>query len=207
MTKDDTGPQSSADKKSTFGGKQWIATILTLVVVVFVFAVVFPSLGNYADAWTAIQGMSTGWIIVLIIATIGAVLIYPWPFQMALPGLKYRPAFAIRQTSFMISNVIPAGGAIGLGVQYGMLEGHGFKSAASAAAIGITSVANTIVTLALPVLALIGLILIGEATSEDYIAAIIGVGILAVATSLIAYVLRTKKSARKAGEWADGAID
>jgi uncharacterized membrane protein YbhN (UPF0104 family) len=166
VTNDDADSQSSDKKKPPFGGKQWIATLLTFLVVVFVFAVVFPSLGDYSDAWTAIKGMSIGWIMALVVFTIAVIVIYPWPFQEALPGLKYRPAFVIRQTSFMIGNVIPAGGAIGLGVQYEMLGSYGFGSAPSAAAIGISSVSNSLVTLALPVLSLVGLILIGEASSE-----------------------------------------
>ena len=36
--------------KASFGAKQWIATLLTLLVIVFVFAEVFPSLGDYSEA-------------------------------------------------------------------------------------------------------------------------------------------------------------
>jgi uncharacterized protein (TIRG00374 family) len=200
-------PQSNRTRKAAFGGKQWIATILTLVVVVFVFAVVFPSLGNYSDAWTAIQGMSIGWLVALLVSTIAVVVIYPWPFMEALPGLKYGPAFVIRQTAFMMGNVIPAGGAIGLGIQYNMLGSYDFKSGPSAAAIGIASVSNTFVTLALPILSLVGLMLIGEATSEDYVAAAVGVVIIAIAGVLISYVLRSGSSARKVGDWGNSVVD
>ena len=207
VANDDAASQSSGSTKSGFGGKQWIATALTILVIVLVFAVVLPSLGNYADAWTAIQGMSTGWIIALVLSTIGVIVIYPWPFQEALPGLKYRPAFAIRQTSFMIGNVIPAGGAIGLGVEYEMLGSYGFGSGPSAAALGISSVSNTLVTLAFPVLSLVGLILIGEATSEEYVAALIGAVVIAIALVLIAFILRSESSARKLGDWGDEVVN
>jgi uncharacterized protein (TIRG00374 family) len=198
---------SRETQKATFGGKQWIATILTLLVVVFVFAVVFPSLGDYSEAWTAIQGMSIGWIIALAVSTVVVIAIYPWPSQMALPGLKYRPAFVIRQTSFMIGNVIPEGGAIGLGMQYDMLGSYGYASAPSAAAIGISGVSNTLVTLALPVLSLVGLMLVGEATSEDYVIALIGIVVIAIALVVIGYILRSESSARRVGDWANGAFE
>jgi uncharacterized protein (TIRG00374 family) len=204
---EDSDANTGGAKKASFGGKQWIATALTLLVVVSVFAVVLPSLGNYSDAWTAIQGMSAGWLIALLLSTIAVVVIYPWPFMEALPGLKYGPAFAIRQTAFMMGNVIPAGGAIGLGMQYRMLGSYGFKSGPSAAAIGITSVSNTLVTLALPILSLVGLMFIGEATSEDYVAAAVGTAIIAVAGVLIAYVLRSGSSARKVGDWGNSVVD
>ncbi len=207
MTNNEADPQQSSTKKPAFGGKQWVATILTILVIVLVFAVVFPSLGNYSQAWAAVQQMSAGWIIALVLFTIGVVVIYPWPFQTALPGLKYRPAFVIRQTSFMIGNVIPEGGAIGLGVQYEMLGSYGFGSGPSAAAIGITSVSNTLVTLALPVLGLVGLVLIGEATSTDYVAAIVGVVVIGIAVAAIMFVLRSASSARRVGDWADDIVE
>jgi uncharacterized protein (TIRG00374 family) len=192
--------------KSSFGAKQWIATILTLLVIVFVFAVVFPSLGDYSQAWTAIQGMSSGWVIALIAITVGVVVIYPMPLIRALPSIAYRAAFAVRQTSFMIANVIPGGGAIGLGVQYGMLNTYGFSSARAADAVGITSVSNTVVTLALPIVSLVGLVLIGEASSTAVIVAIIGAVLVGIIVGVIAVVLRSEEAARKVGDWLDKIV-
>jgi uncharacterized protein (TIRG00374 family) len=189
--------------KSQFGAKQWIATLLTLLVIVFVFAVVFPSLGDYSEAWTAIQGMSTGWVVALIAITIGVVVIYPLPLISALPTIAYRAAFAVRQTSFMIANVIPGGGAIGLGVQYGMLNTYGVSAAPAADAVGITSVSNTVVTLALPIISLVGLVLIGEATSTAVIVAIVGAALVGIMVVAIAVVLRSEETARKLGDWLD----
>lgn len=207
VTNDGADPHQEAKKEPVFGGRQWIATILTILVIVLVFAVVFPSLGDYSQVWTAVKEMSTGWIVALVLFTIGVVVIYPWPFQQALPGLKYRPAFVIRQTSFMIGNVIPEGGAIGLGVQYRMLGSYGFGSSPSAAAIGISSVSNTLVTLALPVLSLVGLILVGEATEEDYVVAVIGAVAVGISLAGIMFVLRSESSAREVGEWGDRVAD
>ena len=192
--------------KSSFGAKQWIATLLTLLVIVFVFAVVFPSLGDYSEAWTAIQGMSTGWVIALVVITVGVVVIYPLPLISALPRIAYRAAFAVRQTTFMIANVIPGGGAIGLGVQYGMLNTYGFSAAPAADAVGITSVSDTVITLALPILSLVGLLLIGEASSTAVIVAIVGAVLVGVMVATIGVVLRSEETARKVGDWLDRSI-
>jgi uncharacterized protein (TIRG00374 family) len=202
-----TGDQSQDDtNKTSFGAKQWFATLLTLLVIVFVFAVVFPSLGDYSEAWAAIQGMSTGWVIALVVITIGVVVIYPLPLTSALPSIAYRAAFAVRQTSFMIANVIPAGGAIGLGVQYGMLNTYGFAPAPAADAVGVTSVSNTMVTLALPIVSLVGLILIGEATSTAVIVAVVGAVLVGITIGAITVVLRSEGAARNVGEWLDSVI-
>lgn len=189
-----------------FGKQQIIATIVTLVILVVVFAVVLPQFGDYDQAWEAIQNMSTGWIIALIVATIVVIVVYVWPFQAALPGLKYRPGFVVRQTSFMISNVIPMGGAIGLAVQYGMLGSYGYGPAPSTATIGITSVWNTFITLALPVFGLLALLIIGEASTEAALVTLIGVVAIGVAVFVFALILRSDETARKIGRWADRVV-
>jgi uncharacterized protein (TIRG00374 family) len=198
--------QSESPQKATFGKKQIIATVLTLAVLVIVFAVVFPQFADYGQAWDAIQTMSTGWIVALLVATVFVIVAYVWPYQAALPGLKYRPAFVVRQTSFMISNVIPAGGAIGLGVQFGMLSSYGFGPAPSTAAIGITGVWNTFITLALPVLGLLALLVIGEANATAAIVALLGAVVIGVAVWVFAFILRSDNNARRVGAWADRVV-
>ncbi len=205
MTSETNEPEETPDK-SGFGKRQIIATVLTLGVLVLVFAVVFPQFANYREAWDAIQDMSTGWIVTLLIATIVVIVVYAFPFQAALPGLKYWPAFKTRQTSFMISNTIPAGGAIGLGVQYGMLNSYGFGPGPATATIGITSVWNTFITLTLPVLALLGLAIIGEVNSTAALVTLIGVVVVAVGIGLFALILRSEDAARRLGQWADNSI-
>ena len=69
----------------------------------------------------------------------------------AIPGLAYRPGFIIRQTSFMISNAIPAGGAVGLAMQYAMLASYDVGVAAATAGIAVTSLWSLIMTMTLPV--------------------------------------------------------
>ncbi|GMQ86089.1 MAG: hypothetical protein BMS9Abin07_1661 [Acidimicrobiia bacterium] len=204
-----TEPDQSAESpdKGGFGKQQVIATVLTLAVLVVVFAVVFPQFADYGQAWDAIQAMSAGWIIALIVATIIVITVYVWPFQAALPGLKYGPAFVVRQTSFMISNVIPAGGAIGLGVQFGMLSSYGLGAAPSTAAIGITGVWNTFITLALPVLGLLALAFIGEVNTAATIVTVLGVVVIGVGIGLFALILRNEDNARRVGQWVDGIAD
>lgn len=202
---DDATP-AEAPSNARFGWKQIVATILTLGVLVLVFGVVLPQLGDYDQAWAAIQAMSVGWVIALVIATVAVILIYVLPYVAALPGLRYGHGFVVRQTSFMISNTIPMGGAIGLAVQYNMLTGYGYGPAPSTAAIGITSVWNTFITLALPILALAGLVFTGEANVVSAGAAVLGLLIVVVAVVVFALILRNENTARRIGDWASGLL-
>lgn len=180
--------------------KQVIAGLVTLVVLVIVFAGILPKFGNYADAWAVIKDMSVLQLCVLAASVVFSIVVYVFPFQVALPGLRYGPAFMIRQTSFTISNAVPAGGAIGLGVQYGMLAQAGFSGAASSAAIGITSVFNLIVTLALPVLGVLAMLFVETPTSAEVFGALGGLVAVGVMVGFFAAVLRSEATAHRIGD-------
>jgi uncharacterized protein (TIRG00374 family) len=202
----ETPPAATPDKPK-FGKSQIIATILTLLILVMVFVVVLPQLGDYSQAWAAIQNMD-GWALGLIVlATIGLIIIYVTPYTAALPGLRFKPAFYTRQTSFMISNVIPGGGAWGLAVQYGMLSSYGYGPAPASATIGITSVWNTLVTLSLPVIALVGLAITGQSNGQATTVTLIALVAVVVMIGAFALILRSESFARKLGQWTDNLID
>jgi len=186
--------------------KQVIAGIVTLVVLVIVFAGILPKFGNYSEAWDAITTMSVAQLAVLAASVVVSIVVYVFPFQVALPGLKYGPAFMIRQASFTISNAVPAGGAIGLGVQYGMLSQAGFSGASSSAAIGITSVFNLMVTLALPVLGVLALFLVETPKTSEILGAVGGLVAVVVMVGFFAAILRSETTARRLGDRLDRLV-
>lgn len=185
--------------------KQVIATLVTLVVLVIVFAGILPKFGNYADAWDQIKDMSVEQLAILTASVVFSILVYVFPFQLALPGLRYGTAFMIRQTSFTISNAVPAGGAIGLGVQYGMLGQAGFAGAPSTAAIGITSVFNLMVTLALPVLGVLAMLFVETPSTSEVLGALGGLVAVGVMVGVFALILRSDRTAARVGGIAEGA--
>ena len=202
----DATPPDGAPSKPKFGKSQIIATILTLGILILVFVVILPQFGDYGAAWTAIQGMEVWQFGLIVLATIAMILIYVLPFPAALPGLKYKPAFLTRQTSFMISNVVPAGGAFGLAVQYGMLQSYGYAPAPVTSAIGITSVWNTFVTLSLPVIALLGLMATGQSNGQALTVTLIAAGAVIAMIVVFTLILRSESFSRKLGQWVDKVI-
>ncbi len=186
--------------------KQLIAAAITIAVLVIVFLGIFPKFANYSDAWDAIQEMSVGSLVVFGVFTILNIIIYVFPYQAALPGIGYPRAFIVRQTSFMISNAVPAGGAFGLGVQYAMLNSYGIGPAVASSAIGVTSVWNMLVTLALPALGLLALLVTGEATGTMALGAIGALVALGVVVGVLALVLRSEAWALRIGGWGDSLM-
>jgi uncharacterized protein (TIRG00374 family) len=186
--------------------KQIVASIVTLVTLALVFAVILPQFADYGQAWDAITAMSAASLALLALFTIGTIAVYVWPYQAALPGIRYGPAFVIRQTSFAISNGIPAGGAFGLGVQYEMLSGYGYAAGPATAAIGVTSVWNTLVTLGMPVLAVVVLALSGDFDTGVLAAAAVGLVVLSVVVGALVLVFRSESAARRLGGFADRLV-
>ena len=206
VTPPPTSDVDAAAEAPKFGKEQIIAGIITILILILVFAIVLPQLGDYSKAWEAIQNMETWQLGLIIAATVLMILIYATPFNAALEELKYWDAFEVRQTSFMISNVVPAGGAFGLAVQFGMLQSYGIGAARSTAAIGVTSVWNVWITLALPVLGLIGLFVVGQGNADAVTITLIAAAVIIIGIVVFALILRKESTARAIGRWSDGVV-
>jgi uncharacterized protein (TIRG00374 family) len=184
-----------------------VSTVVTVAVLVVVFLGIFPKVADYSEAWASIQQMPAAYIAALVLATLVNLTAYVWPLQAALPGLGYGPGFVVRQTSFAISNAVPAGGAVGLGLQYGMLDSYGFGAGAAASAIAIVSVFNIFATLIMPVLGVLALLAGGAVEGSYLLLAAIGALAIGVAVVAFAVVLRSERGARTVGRWADRLAD
>jgi uncharacterized protein (TIRG00374 family) len=184
-----------------------VSTGITLAVLAVVFVGIFPKVAGYSEAWSSIRGLPAAYLVALVVATVANLAVYVWPLQAALPGLGYGPGFVVRQTSFAISNAVPAGGAVGLGVQYGMLDSYGFGAGAAAGAIAIVSVFNAFATLVTPVLGVLALLASGVVEGTYLLLAVVGTLAVGAAVVAFAVVLRSERGARSVGRWADRIAD
>jgi uncharacterized protein (TIRG00374 family) len=184
-----------------------VSAAVTVAVLAVVFVGIFPKVADYSEAWSSIQQLPAAYLVALVLATVANLAVYVWPLQAALPGLGYGAGFVVRQTSFAISNAVPAGGAVGLGVQYGMLESYGFGAGATASAIAIVSVFNVFATLVMPVLGVLALLASGVVEGTYVLVAAVGILAIGVAVIAFAVVLRSEGGARTVGGWADRLVD
>ncbi|MGB3411653.1 MAG: YbhN family protein [Microthrixaceae bacterium] len=180
-----------------------LAVGVTVVVLAIVFAGILTKFGDYGDAWKSVTSMTAMQLVVLAVVVAISIVVYVFPLQAALPGLRYWPAFMTRQTSFTISNAVPAGGAVGLGVQYSMLSGSGASGSAVTAAIAIVAVFNLFMTLALPVLGVAAMFQSGAPSTAQIAGAVAGLALVIILVALFAVVLRSEKGARRVGEALD----
>jgi uncharacterized protein (TIRG00374 family) len=192
----DTSEASSAlDKRRTIVG-----AIVTAIVLALIFLFLIPKFGSYADAWAEIQGMAPSALVLIAVSVLVMLVVYVLPYQAAIPGLPYRPAFVIRQTSFMISNTIPAGGAFGLAIQFAMLSSYSVPVAAATAGIAVTSLWSLLMTLTLPVFGVLAALTTGEVQSRWVWVAVAGIAATVVTILVLWLVLRSEPSARRIGE-------
>lgn len=190
-------PKAKLDKKKTI-----IGAIVTVFVLGLVFWGLSKQFGSFADAWAKIQQMTTIAVVSLAIVAVVNILVYPFPYQVAIPGLKYRPAFVIRQTSWMIAALVPAGGAVALALQYAMLASYRVSAAAATSGIAITSVWSFFMTFLLPVLGVLSISATGQLQSAWIWAGVIGAVALIAMVVVFALILRSESSAEKVGQWA-----
>jgi uncharacterized protein (TIRG00374 family) len=180
---------------------------VTVAVLVAVFIGVLPRFANYSQAWSSIRRLPAGYLLALVAGAAVNIGVGAWPLQAALPGLRYRPAFVVGQTSFALSNAVPAGGAIGLGVEYDMLESYGFDAGAAASAAAISSLFNVFATLVMPVVGVLALLGGGTAGPRYVLVAVAGLAAVAVVTALGAVILRSRDGARRVGQVADRLVN
>lgn len=188
------------------GRQQLVGTVVTLVLLVVVFAGIIPQLGDYSQAWAAIGEMGAAGSVALLGSLVLMLVAYVWPFQAALVGLGFWDGFAVRNVAFAISNSVPAGGPIGIATQYSMLVRRGFGVVPTTGALGITSVWNSLLTIALPVMAALGLVVAGQATGPATTLALLGGLVLFVVVGLLVVVLRSEAVARRVGGWGDALV-
>ena len=182
--------------------KRWrtvITAVIGIVLIVAVFAFIFPQFANYQQAFTELQQMSPWWLLALLGAAIANNALYPLTAQAAIPKLPYRVAFTSRQVSFLVSNVIPGGGAIAAGSQYSVLATYRVTTPMAAAAVTADAVWTLLITLAAPSVAIVLLIVDGRSTLGYATIAIIALLITGVVMVLTAIVLRSEDGAARIG--------
>jgi putative heme transporter len=170
---------------------------LSLVVVGIVFLAVLPRVADYAAAWSNIKEI--GWLAfaALLVVTVLHLSMY-WPQMVAsLPGLTLAQAAVSNQTSTSVANTVPGGGVVAVGVSYSMCRSWGFTDTQIALSTLVTFVWNVFAKLALPVVALVVLVVAGRATGGMLIATLGGVGLLGAAIAVLALMLWREAFARR----------
>ena len=170
--------------------------VLSVAVVVAVFAGVLPRIADYSAAWQLVRSLTWPESVLVGAVTVVNIVSYAPLWTAALPGLRLRQALLSDMASTMISNTVPVGFAFGLGTTAAMFHSFGFPAGAITRAIGLAGVWNNLVKLAMPALALVGVVLLGDVTGTALAtAAVLGSVVLLIAVVTLVLVLTHRAAA------------
>jgi uncharacterized protein (TIRG00374 family) len=185
--------------------KSVIMGAIGLALIVLIFWRVIPQIGSYNDAIESLQSMTWIALAVIAVAVVVYLAVYGLIYKAAESALTYWQSQQVKQAAFTISNGVPAGGAVGLAVQFGMLTSYRLSATSATAAITAVSVWATFTSLGFPILGVIALTLAGTGDSVAWLGPL-GLAILVTVIVLFALVMRSQKLAQQVGNAANAII-
>ncbi|WP_058234795.1 lysylphosphatidylglycerol synthase transmembrane domain-containing protein [Devriesea agamarum] len=153
------------DRTATSPLRQALRITLSAIAVIILIGWVLPAVTgtSWPSIATSLSRISMPYLIALFVLELCVILTYAVAVQVVVPGLRYWHGLLTHTTSTAISNSVPFGSALSLGALYAMLRSYGFSRSTIALAVALTSLADTVVKLALPVVGLAALALAGQA--------------------------------------------
>jgi putative heme transporter len=182
----------------TSRAKMTLRVLVSLLLIGVIFWYLLKDI-SLAAVWAAITAMTWGELAVLAVVAGWNLCTYAFVWMTVTPGLSFGRAMIMTQATTAITNTVPAGSAIGIGMTYAMLHSWGFSRSRTTIAVLVSGVWNAFAKLAIPVLALALVALQGNASAGRVTAALVGIGGLIAAIVVFALMLRSERMAEKVG--------
>jgi membrane-associated phospholipid phosphatase/uncharacterized membrane protein YbhN (UPF0104 family) len=171
---------------------------------------VFRQFADASDVMTVLDRLTPAQMGILALVAAWNLVTYWFVVVVATPGLRIRQAAVLTQSTTAVSNAVPAGGAIAVGLTYTMMSSWGFSRSRSTLFVVVTGIWNNFVKLGMPIVALALLALGGSAGTGRTTAAVAGLGALLAAVVVFALVLHSEQFAHRAGivagRWASALL-
>jgi uncharacterized membrane protein YbhN (UPF0104 family) len=189
---------TEATAKRSSPAKMTLRVAVSLVLIAVIFWYLLRDI-SLADVWAAITAMTWGELGGLAVVAAWNLCTYAFVWMTVTPGLSFGRAMVMTQATTAITNTVPAGSAIGIGMTYAMLHSWGFSRSRTTIAVLVSGVWNAFAKLAIPVLALALVALQGNASGARITAALLGIAGLIAAIVVFALMLRSEPMAEKVG--------
>lgn len=160
-----------------------------IVVALFAFALPKVTGAQYSAVWDTLETLDLRQLLELTVVWLVTMWTYTGVMVATLPGLRRSQALVLNFAGSAVANVVPFGGAVGVGATYAMARSWGFGIPSITRSIVVSGFWNVLAKLGIPALALIFLALRGEVTPRLVGAAAVGfvvlVGMVVVATLVV----------------------
>jgi uncharacterized protein (TIRG00374 family) len=162
-----------------------------------VFGFALPRFASYGAVWGSVTAMTWPWLGVIAVALVAS-LVTTWMMIAAvLPSLRLRDAAAVNLGSSAVANTVPGGGALAMGVSWGMLASWGVGTGEYVRYTLVSGLWNVFARLGLPVVALALLAAAGRSGAASQAAAYAGAGVLVLLAVVLWATLRSESFARR----------
>ncbi len=183
----------------TFGRKA-VGPVVGVAIVVGIFAAVIPSFADYRTVWHSMTNLHRGDWAVITICIVLNLATGGLPWMAAVPGLSFKRATLLTQTSTLVTTVLPMGEAIGFATQIAMLRKWRFTPHAVSAGFVLVAVWNQGITVLIPVSAIAALGA-GHANPLYLTVSAIAAAVLVVVIATVVVAFRRPEQAMRIGEW------
>jgi putative heme transporter len=169
-----------------------------LIVAIFWF--VLPQVADLSDVWRQVRAMTPLELATLGLAAAWNLVTYWILLVQATPGLSYAQAMVLTESTTAVSNTVPGGSAVAVGLSYGMLHSWGFSRSRTSVSVLVSGIWNNFAKLGLPIVGLVLLALQGSASPGRVAGAVAGLAALVASIGVFALILRREEFARHAGD-------
>ena len=182
-----------------------LGPLLSVALVVAVFAWFLPQFTSLSDVWASVRGMTTVEVAVLLLAAVWNLATYQFVMVATMPGLTLRQATVSIQTTTAVANTVVGGAALALGLTYAMNASWGFSRSRTSVSLLVSGLWNNFVKLGMPVLALTLLAFSAPPSAGRLAAGLAGVGGLVASVAVLGLLLRSREAAARIGTVAGRA--
>ena len=182
--------------------RQVVRVVVSLVLAGAIFAYLLGSAADFSEVRAAISSMTGTELATLGVAALWNVATYGMVVVAATPGLTYRQAMVLVESTTAVANAVPGGSAVAVGLTYGMLGSWGFSRSRSTLSVIVSGLWNNFAKLGLPVLALALVALQGDTGAGRVTAGLLAILALGGCIALFALALRKEEFARRVGDVA-----
>ena len=186
--------------------RRTVQVVVSFAVVGLLFAFVLPRVTG-ADGHQVLAHLShlnAGQLVGLVVVWIAGLWAYTWVLCGSLPGLTHAQALTVNLAGSSVSNLVPFGGAVGIGVTFAMTASWGFRPALVTLSTLVTGLWNVLAKLALPLLALVGLLVTADVADHRLVvASAVAATVLAVMVATMVAALSSERFARWAAVVAE----
>ena len=180
--------------------------LFSVAIVVAVFWYFLPQFTSISAVWVSIKSMTWLQILTLALLALWNQTTYFIVNVSTMPGLTYRQSAVATESSTAVSNTVPGGGAIGIAMNFAMFGSWGFSASRITVSLLVSGVWNNFAKLALPVVALVLVVLQGNPSGGRLVAGVLGLVALVAAVVLLGMLLSSEQAAARLGRGMARAV-